>query len=129
MLRRLDRTSGLWWFRVGFMVVVVVVVMVVGLFMMMIVMLVVRVVILVVTMLLRRGLGVVGVMRLLGRLRIDMRRGWWWLIMLTVKVAGFIVGWFANWDDISDGGLVFALYEILHDLGGSLLWLSGRNLY
>lgn len=49
--------------------------------------------------------------------------------MLTMRSAGFIAGWLANRDAISDCGLIFALDEILHDLGDSSLWLSGRGLY
>jgi hypothetical protein len=68
-------------------------------------------------------------MLLMGILDIDMRRGWWWLIMLTVKVAGFVAGWLADGDDISGCRLIFALDEILHNFGNSLSRLGGCRLH
>jgi hypothetical protein len=76
-------------------------------------------------MLLRRGIRLIWIMLMLRILHIGSRRGWWWLMMLTVKSAGFIAGRLANRNNIADCGLIFALYKVLHNLGGRLGWLGG----
>ena len=48
--------------------------------------------------------------------------------MLTVKVAGLVARGLADGNDVTDGGLEFALYEILHDLWDLLLWLGRFGL-
>jgi hypothetical protein len=40
--------------------------------------------------------------------------------LLTVDGAGFMADGLANRDNITDGGLIFALDEILHNLGDLL---------
>jgi hypothetical protein len=44
--------------------------------------------------------------------------------LLTVKVAGLVARGLANGDDVADGGLIFALNKILHDLWDLLRWLG-----
>lgn len=76
-------------------------------------------------LLFRLGMRLVGLPLLLGM--VD--RGWaWWLVLLTIEVAGLITWWLADGEDVADGGLEFALDIILHDFRGFLLWLGHGGL-